>query len=410
MKSTLKSQIISPALGALLLAVLLTGVSLLRAQAPARFVGSVTAISGTTLTVKTDAGDQKQVGVPAETPIKRIAPGEKDLSKAAAITFADLAVGDRVLVRLNPDAQDATPQAAQIIAVKQEDLAQKQQKESEDWQRRGIGGLVKSVDASSGTLVVTTGAGATAKTVTVHTNKATTLKRYAPGSVRFDEAKAAGIDAIKAGDQLRARGEKSADGSEITAEEVVSGSFRNVSGTIASLDASSSSFVVKDLATKKTVTVLVTPESQMRRLPERMAQMLATRLKGGGAPGAAGPGGPGAGGGPGGAGQPPAGGLPQQHSSSGGGQGGGPGAGGPGGGSGGGDLQMMLSRAPAIQLADLQKGEAVMLVSTEGTNGVTAITLLAGVEPLLQAPAASQNLLSNWSMGSGGAAEGGGTQ
>jgi hypothetical protein len=67
----------------------------------------------------------------------------------------------------------------------------------------------------------------------------------------------------------------------------------------------------------------------------------------------------------------------------------------------------MLSRAPAIQLGDLQKGEAVMLVATDGTaNEVTAITLLAGVEPLLEAPAASQNLLSNWSMNGGaGAAE-----
>jgi hypothetical protein len=58
----------------------------------------------------------------------------------------------------------------------------------------------------------------------------------------------------------------------------------------------------------------------------------------------------------------------------------------------------MLSRAPAIQLGDLKKGEAIMVVSTGGTAEVTAITLLAGVEPLLEAPAAS-NLLSNWSMG-----------
>ena len=46
-----------------------------------------------------------------------------------------------------------------------------------------------------------------------------------------------------------------------------------------------------------------------------------------------------------------------------------------------------------------------MLVSTEGTSEVTAITLLSGVEPLLEAPGASQNLLSSWSMGSGGAEE-----
>jgi hypothetical protein len=71
-----------------------------------------------------------------------------------------------------------------------------------------------------------------------------------------------------------------------------------------------------------------------------------------------------------------------------------------GGGAGGFDPQQMLSRAPAIQFADLKKGEAVMLVATQGTSDLTAITLLAGVEPLLEAPAAS-NLLSNWSMGSG---------
>jgi hypothetical protein len=60
----------------------------------------------------------------------------------------------------------------------------------------------------------------------------------------------------------------------------------------------------------------------------------------------------------------------------------------------------MLNRAPAIQLADLKKGDAVMLVSTEGTTNVNAITLLAGVEPLLQSREASQNLLSSWSMDS----------
>jgi hypothetical protein len=88
--------------------------------------------------VKTDAGDERKLHVPADASIKRIAPGEKDLSKAAAMAFTDLAVGDRVLVKLTPDA--SAPAAAQIIAVKQEDVAKKQQKDREDWQRRGVGG------------------------------------------------------------------------------------------------------------------------------------------------------------------------------------------------------------------------------------------------------------------------------
>jgi len=73
----------------------------------------------------------------------------------------------------------------------------------------------------------------------------------------------------------------------------------------------------------------------------------------------------------------------------------------PGGGPGGADPQQMLTRLPLIPLTDLKKGDAVMLVSTDGTTDVTAITLLAGVEPLLEAPAASQNFLNSWSMGTG---------
>jgi uncharacterized membrane protein YgcG len=357
------------------------------AQAPAAFRGAITAINGRTLSVKTDAGDVRQVDVPSTASVLRVAPGAKDLSAAETIAFSDLASGDRVLVKLDPGAVGPTAQALRVVAIKQEDLALKQQKEREDWQRRGVGGLVKSVDAAASVIVLTSGSGATAKTITVKTSKATILKRYAPASVRFDAALPAPIDAIHAGDQLRARGTKNGDGTEIDAEEVVSGSFRNISGTIASLDTAGLTLVVKDLATKKPVTIHITADAQMRRLPDRMAQALAARLKG-----TAG-GGQWSGGGAG--------------RTGGGGQWGGSGGQGSGGGQGGqwsgqgrgGDPEQMLSRAPAIQLGDLQKGEAVMLVSTEGTTEVTAITLLAGVEPLLEAPEASRNLLANWSVG-----------
>ena len=349
--------------------------STITAQAPAasRFLGTITAIGGDTLTVKTDAGEVHQVQVPATAVLKRIEPGQKDLSTAAAMQFSDLETGDRVLVRLDPDAPAGAIQASQIIAIKAADVALKQQKDREDWQKRGVGGLVKSVDSAAGVIVLTSGVGATAKSITVNTTKATMLKRYAPASVSFDQAQLAPIGAIHAGDQLRARGTKNADGTEIAAEEVVSGTFRNVSGMITSLDPATSTLVVKDLATKKQVTIHITPDTQMKRLPDRMATMLAARLKGGAGSGESA--------------------RPQYVAQRGNGQGSSTAPG-------GGDSQQMLSRLPAIQLADLKKGEAVMLVSTDG-NEVTAITLLAGVEPLLEAPAASQNLLNNWSMGSG---------
>lgn len=374
--------------------------SMVWAQAPARFLGTITAVHGTTITVKTDAGQSYDVQVPAAAAIQRIAPGQKDLSTAETIQFSDLAVGDRALVKLDPNAAAGTSQALQIIAVKQADVAEKQQKDREDWQRNGVGGLVKSVDAAGGVLVLTSGAGATAKIITVHTTQATVLKRYAPASVSYDAAAPAPIDAIHAGDQLRARGTKDASGNRIDAVEVVSGTFRNLSGLVASVDPSASTLTLKDLATKKQFTIHITPQSQMRKLPDRMATMLAARLKGGGGAGAAARSGASQAGGQAGgqsAGSPGAGqGAPQGgegHASAGGGQG-----------TGGGDPQQMLNRAPAIQISDLKKGDAVMLVATDGATDVTAITLVAGVEPLLEAPEAG-NLLSNWSMGGGGAAE-----
>ena len=351
------------------------------AQAPAppsRFVGTITAINGDTLTVKPDNGDVRQVQVPATAALKRVEPGQKDLSGAATIQLTDLATGDRVLVRLDPNASGDASQATQIVTIKAADVAKKQQQDREEWARSSVGGLVKSVDPASGVLVLTSGAGPTLKIVTVRVNKSTVLKRYAPASVRFDLAQPAPIDAIQPGDQVRARGTKNADGTEIDAAEVVSGSFRNISGTVASLDESGSSFSVKDLLTKKQITVHITPDSQMHSLPENMARVMAARLKGS-APAA----GAGAG---------------QQRS----------GAGGQGGGGGqgrSGDMQALLNRTPAIHFSDLKKGDAVMLVATAGASDVTAITLLTGVEPLLEAPEASRDLLANWSMGSGGGGE-----
>ena len=79
------------------------------------------------------------------------------------------------------------------------------------------------------------------------------------------------------------------------------------------------------------------------------------------------------------------------------------------GGNGSPDLQRMLSRLPPIKLADLQKGDAVVILATPGANSdsLTAIKLLAGVEPILTAaPSRSAStLLSPWSLGGGGEGE-----
>ena len=388
------------------------------AAAPAaanRFVGTISAVGSGSLTIKTDAGAERTVTVPEGIRLQRVAPGAKDLTSAAVIHFSDLAVGDRVLVRIAPEPATDPVTAISIIAIPQAAVAQKQQQDREAWQRNGVGGLVKSIDPGTGIIGITTGAGATQKTITLHTTPATVLRRYAPDSVDFDKAKVAPIETIQTGDQLRARGKKNDDGTELAADEVVSGSFRNISGTISAIDKQANTLTLKDLMTKQTVTVHIGDEAQMRKLPDTMARMLANLTKPGSAD-ASGTNAPANASAPASSASsaaPPASATPSGAAASapegqkrnwGAPQGGDQAGGAAGGRRAGGDLQQMLSRAPAIHLADLQKGDAVMLVSTQGTSEVTAVTLLAGVEPLLQAPASTQNmLLSNWSMSSGGA-------
>jgi hypothetical protein len=382
-------------------------------------VGTIKNISADALTLTADSGGEIKVLLSGDTKIFRVPPGSKDLKDAAAIQVSDLQPGDRVLVRGKAGDGAQTFVASAVIVMKQGDIAQKRAKESEDWQRRGVGGLVKSVDAANGTVVISTMTAAGNKDVAVHSTKDTIIRRYAPGSVKFDDAKTSALTDIHAGDQLRARGTKSAEGAQFDADEMVTGSFRNISGTIVSVDAAAGKVTVNDLAAKKNVEVAFTPESQLRKLPVPIAQRLAARLRGDAANGGA------AGSAQNGAAtavnsQParPQGGQGRMGAASGAGNGtgtvaesggvvGAVPAGGMGGGNrgAGGDMQQMLSRLPASTLGDFQKGDAVMIVASEGTNGgaPTLITLLGGVEPILQAsPGQASTILTPWSMSSGG--------
>jgi hypothetical protein len=269
------------------------------------------------------------------------------------------------------------------------------------------------VDPAAGTVTISVTSFAGKKNIVIHASQTTVIRRYVPDSVKFDDAKPGTLKEIHPGDQVRARGDRNADGSEVTAEEIVSGSFQNVAGTVNSVDASSSTLSVQDLLSKKTVLVKVTADSQVRHLPPEMAQRIAARLKGAAAGGAAASG-PGAGAAPGqsasaqapGAANSPAstaegGSAPRGNSAGGGRSGGAP------------DIQRMLSSLPASSLADLHKGDAVILVSTEGTAGTgTAIQLVSGVEPILQAApsanAAQAMMLGSWSLGGAPGGDAGG--
>ena len=375
-----------------------------QAAASSKAVGTIKSISGNSIVLSVEGGADTNVVVQDGARLLQIEPGETDLKKAQPLQLSDLQTGDRILVRggAGPDGKSIV--AASVIAMKKADLAAKRTHDQAEWQRHGIGGLVSAVDATAGTITVSTSALGANKSVLVHVTKSTVLRRYAPGSVKFDDAAAAPIDQIKSGDQLRARGQRSADGGELTADEVVSGSFRNISGTINSVDAAANSITVQDLITKKPVVVKIADTSQLRKLPGPMAQRIAARLKGSGGEGAAGQGanGGGAANSSNAPARTPAGGsaLEQKSGDSGGAQGATGAAGARGGGGGqGGDLQQAIARMPASNLTDLQKGDAVMIVATSNNaDSVVAITLLSGVEPILQASPSGQSILTPWSM------------
>ena len=366
--------------------------------------GTVVSIEATGFTVQTDSGTRLSVLLSGSTTLVRVPPNEKNPKNFIRISAADIAVGDRVVVRGHISDDQKTLLATVVMNMSKADVAKKQAADNADWQRRGAGGLVSFVDPVTNTIAITTaGFGGTKKAV-IHVSKDTILRRYPPDSARFEDAKPGTLDQIQPGDQLRARGTRSEDGSDFAAEEIVSGSFRNIAGTVSSIDISQNTISVMDLKTKKPVLVKFTPDSQLRKLPPWMAQRIATGLKGQQAGGP--PSGASAGGGvPRGA--PPAGPPP-----SGGGPGGPPG--GPGGPRPGRapDLQQILNRMPPASLAELQKGDAVMIVATRGTasGGVTAITVLSGVEAILasSASASQEMFMSPWNLG--GAPSGGGEE
>jgi hypothetical protein len=366
----------------------------------AKHVGTIKTITGNTISLTPDTGSDVNARVQDNTRILRVAPGEKSLKNAIPMTLQDLQIGDRILVT-GKESEDAKSLAASsILVMKRSDVEARHEQDRQDWQKRGLGGVVSAVDAAAGTVTVTvTGFGGT-KTFSVHTSKHTVIRRYAPDSVKFDDAKPSTLQEIHPGDQLRARGSRSADASELAAEEIVTGDFRNVAGTVIAVDASSGTISVQDLLSKKAVEVKVTTESQLHSLPLESAQRIAVRLKAAitGAADTAFP-----------AGANSARGMSGDNQAAHG--TGSPGAiagvapGGPGGARSGGalDLQQMLSRLPALALADLHKGDALMLVTTRGTSagGGTVITLLSGVEPILQAaPNGSQAMmLAPWNLG-----------
>jgi hypothetical protein len=374
------------------------------AASRAQVSGTVTSVSADAnkLSLKSDTGEEVSVTTTERTLILRIPPGETDPKKGSKIALSTLTAGDRAVIIGPPPTDPKTWAATAVLIMSKSDVASLQQKDQDDWKKRGTTGTVTALDPAAKTVTIKSGS----RNFTVQPFEKTSYHRYSLDSARFSDAKPSSFPEIKIGDQLRVLGNKSDDGATILAEKVAFGTFRQIAATVTAINLPAGEMTVKDLATKKTLVIKIDADSTVRKLPEMTARMLARRYAPGAQQGDAAGGG--AGRGPGGGGAMPGGGAPgagRGAMAGAGGAGGGMGRGPGGGGRGGGDINQMLDNLPAMPISEFKTGDAIMVSTTQGTESgrATVIMLLAGVEPLLTAsPTATRDIMSGWNLGGGG--------
>ncbi|MCA1579635.1 MAG: hypothetical protein LC794_19990 [Acidobacteria bacterium] len=350
-----------------------------------RIVGEVTVIDAAKkqLTLKTGAGKTFLIKTDEKTQYRRVPPGETTLDRATTIAFADIAVGDKTIARGRVEADNVAAQS--LIVVSAQEIAQKRQENTEEWKKRGIKGTIVGINMATGGMMVRmiTATGTSPIRVSTEGRKVRYF-RYPPDAVSFNDLKPGSFDDLAFGDQIRALGNRSEDGRMFLAEEIITGSFQMVGGTITAVNKETGEVTITNVKTKQPFTVVVRPDSKLRRLPAPLLKQMEDKLA---AAPASGPGG-------GGMRTMRPGETPAQSSPS-------PSGGrvmAPGGGSGssggGGspasspavDYGELIEKLPAITVADLKPGEGIIISSTKGADPAraTALLLAAGVESFLK--------------------------
>lgn len=337
---------------------------------PNRAIGEVKVINSAAkqLIIKTDAGSLVTIVLADSTAYMRIAPGETTLDKATKITLADVGEGDRVMAMGKVSDDRKTVPARTLVVMSKVDIAKKQEAERAEWKRRGVLGIITALKPEAKEITITTRSMAGQQPVIIPVSDKVEMRRYAPDSIKFSDAKPASFEELKVGDQLRALGDRSTDGASFNAERVVTGSFKTVAGVVTAIDAATGEVKINDMQTKQPLTIVVKQDAVLRKFPAA-GEMGGAMMMGGR------PGGAGGQGGPAGAG----------------------GSGGPGGGirtgaGGGTNIQDMFERLPTIAIADVKVGDTIIVSSTRGADPtrLTAISLISGADTLLNMLAARQ--------------------
>jgi hypothetical protein len=334
-------------------------------------IGEVKSIDATAqqLTIKTDAGSTVSVSLSDKTTYKKLAPGETSLTNATDVTFADLAEGDRIMARGTVATDLKSVPAVMVIVMTKGDLAKKADAERAEWRRRGILGVITALKPDTKEITISNRTMAGTQSVVIPITDKTEMRRYAPDSIKFGDAKPSEFSELKVGDQLRALGDRTEDPLRFNPQKVVTGSFRTVGGVVTAIDPATHEIKIHELEKKTPLTIVIKQDAVLRRFPAEFGMGFGGRPGGGG---------PGAAQAPASGGQAAQGNAPQRPQ----------GAGGPGGGPGGRpgfNINDMLERLPTISIADVKVGDTIIVSSTQGVDPtrLTAISLVAGADTLL---------------------------
>jgi hypothetical protein len=333
-----------------------------------RIVGVVTSVDkgANQIAVKSDTGEAKVVVVAGSSSLLRLPPGETSAQKAVKISLEEIAVGDRLFARGNTIGDGKTLEARQIVVTAAAAPVTQEQQQRDDFRQRGMAGRVATIDVQKKEIVLLPRGrqGATPGTIVV--TDTTRIFRYAPDSLSISHASRSSLNQLRVGDQVRALGDRSADGTRLTAEEIIAGSMTRTGGQIVAVDPAKNELTIKNNQ-GETVTVVVGERSSLRRItPEVVASFAARPGRTGGQDG-----------------------RPRERRERPAGANGGArrardnGEGRPRGGRG---FQEMLERLPVITLSELKKGDSVFVSGSEGTDAshVTAIMLITGDAPVMQ--------------------------
>jgi hypothetical protein len=308
------------------------------AQQTSSIVGTVVDRTANTVTIKTDQNVSIQLEPTDKTIYLRVPAGAQSLDQAAPIKAGEIAAGDRVLARGTKT--DSGFAAWRIVVLAKADIANRRERELEEWRKRGISGIVKAVDAPAAQIQLELrGAGQSTQQGTTITINATgsAFRRYTSSSIAFEDAMQSNIAGILVGDQMRALGDKSADGKSFNADAIVSGSFRTIGATLTSIDLTKGEIVGTTLEQKKPIQIATLKESSVRRIPAALVPALAQKAR--------------------------------ANSQA--------------------EVQQLIDTLPVVALSDLKPGDIVSLtgIREKDDTRITAIKLVAGVDAVIKAMA-----------------------